>query len=85
MSAVLKTEQLETIFDHGVTMAELIQLFGETEDVDNYLYALSQDSAYADLYFLYMARDDSKTALSFLNKIQNPRYKLSVSLPSCVQ
>lgn len=84
MSAVLKPQTLETIFDHNVTDAEFEELLGEPENLDEYLYALSQDSAYAHLYFLYDLRGDDKTAKEFLNKIQDKNYRRDISLSGCV-
>ncbi len=36
MSAVLKENYVETIFDHGVTDDEMINLFGYIEEIDIY-------------------------------------------------
>lgn len=84
MSAVLKPEKLETIFNHEVTEAEFEELLGEPESLDDYLYALSQDSAYAHLYFLYDLRGDSQTAKAFLAKIQDKNYRRDISLSGCM-
>ena len=82
MNAVVKPEKIETIFDHHVTASELIELFDFEENLDDYLYALSQDSAYAHLYFLYHLRNDNDVATGYLNKIQNATYRRDVSM-SC--
>ncbi len=84
MSTVLKTQAIETIFDHGVTKAELDDLLGAPETPEEYFAAIDQDAAYADLYFLYSARGNKQTAASFLAKIKNSRYRNNISLPSCL-
>jgi hypothetical protein len=84
MSAVLKPKKLETIFDHNATASELEDLLGYSESESDYLNALSSDDAYADLYFLYSARGDEKTAKAYLDKIKDASYRMNISLPSCV-
>jgi|GEM_PF-936213 len=84
MSAILKPEPLETIFDHGITDDELWQLTdGNPEPLDEYLYGLSQDSAYADLYRLYGIRGNTDRALYFMEQIQDQGFKFQFKARPC--
>ncbi|SJM96052.1 hypothetical protein [Crenothrix polyspora] len=84
MNAVVKPTKLETIFDHNITDVEFEEILGEPETLDEYLYSLSQDSAYAHLYFLYELREDMETAKLYLNKIKDDRYRKGLSIASCI-
>ena len=80
MSAVLNHPKLETIFDHGITDAEILALTdGYPESREEYLYALDQDSAYADLYRLYSIRNDANKAAFFLLS-KSPKQLLKINL-----
>ena len=84
MSAVLKENHIETIFDHGVTDDErLVLAKGYAESIDDYLYGLDQDSAYADLYRLYIIRKDTDQASAFLEKIKEPGFKNQFKMRPC--
>lgn len=83
MSAVLKNEPVESIFDHGVTDNEMISLFGYVEDMDTYCYLLSNDFALGDLYRLYKLRGKEKTANEFLNKIISEAEKTNITRSGC--
>ena len=64
MSAIIKSEHIETIFDHGVTDVEMLELTdGYPESKEEYIYGLDQDSAYADLHRLYIMRNDADRLL----------------------
>ena len=84
MSAVLRLEKIETIFDHGVTDEEFMSLYGFTETREDYEYALGQNDAYRDLYSLYLNRGDSVKAETFLAKI-DPTTRQRALQGGCVQ
>ncbi|MFI3195121.1 MAG: hypothetical protein QX195_04800 [Methylococcaceae bacterium] len=81
MSAVLKENYVETIFDHGVTDAELSELMLESKN--DYLYSVDQDTAYVDLYWLYDLRGDVNKAHKYLDSIQDSKYRNSVTMTCC--
>jgi hypothetical protein len=84
MSAVLNHQIIETIFDHGVTDAEMLALTdGYPESRENYLYSLDQDSAYADLYRLYSIRNDANKASFFLEQIKDSSFKNQFKMRPC--
>jgi hypothetical protein len=84
MSAVIKEKHIETIFDYDVTDDELEELLGGIESVNDYLSVTSQDTAYADLFFLHQIRDNKARAQFFLNQITDDNYRRAISFPSCV-
>ncbi len=84
MNAVVKESHVETIYDHGITDAEMQQLTaGYPEPKDEYFYALSQDSAYADLFRLYTMRHDENKAAFFLNQIQDGSFRRQLTMRPC--
>lgn len=86
MNAVLKHQQFETIFDHGVTDEEMSSLFfGDTESLEDYTAYLAPDSAYSDIARLYRLRHDSTKADAYIAKIKNPALKTQlITRPCCV-
>jgi hypothetical protein len=83
MSAVLKENYVETIFDHGVTDDEMINLFGYIEEIDIYSYKLSNDFALGDLYRLYKLRGKEKSANEFLSKLSSESEKENITRSGC--
>lgn len=85
MSAILKPiARLESIYDHHVTDAELLQLFfGHPEPQDEYLDGLGQDSLMVDIVRLYDLREKYDIASSFAAKIQNPSIKAEIATTGC--
>ena len=84
MSAVVKEKPVETIFDHGVTDDEILKLTnGYPESKEDYFYALSQDSAYADLYRLYVIRGDIDKAAFFLDQVQDITFRNQFKTRPC--
>ena len=83
MSIVVKEQPIETIFDHDITDGEQVALFDFVDDHDSYFFALSRDSAFADLYRLYTFRKNDEKAASFLNQISNERTKADLIRVSC--
>lgn len=81
MSAVLKENPIETVFDHHVTDAEIIELMLEPKH--DYLYSIDQDTAYADLYWLYEMRGDANKAHKYLDSIQDSKYRNSIIMTCC--
>ncbi len=73
MSAVVKEDHVESIFDHDVTEDEQMALFDFIETPDDYLFAMPQNNAWADIYSLYQLRGNDKKAEFYLNKITNQR------------
>jgi len=69
MSAVLKTDKLETIFDHDISDNEFEMLFGFLETQADYEFALDHTDADIDLYQLYQLRGDIKMAALYLQKL----------------
>ncbi len=89
MSAVVKEDHVESIFDYDLTDEEKFHLFGDVEDwqsAQEYyeLHFDCPDSLNADLYQLFSFRGQSKKALYFLEKIQNADYKRCVTQPFCI-
>jgi hypothetical protein len=84
MSAVVKEKSIETIYDHNVTDAEiLVMTDGYPETKDEYFYALSQDSAYADLYRLYIIRNDPAKADYFVAQITEKAFRDQIKMRPC--
>ena len=84
MSAVLKTQQLETIFDHGVTDSELSQLFyGAPEPEHEYLEGLGHDSLLVDIVRLYQLRGNTDIANRYLSAINDPSIHSELSTRGC--
>ncbi|MEI6333245.1 MAG: hypothetical protein WCS87_01690 [Methylococcaceae bacterium] len=84
MSVILKINQLETIFNHEITAAELLALAnGYEETQKEYFYGLDQDSAYADLYRLYILRGDTDKAAFFIEKIKDNQFKIQFKTRPC--
>jgi hypothetical protein len=84
MSAILKPEPFETIFDHGVTDAEIQALTdGYPETQEEYFYGLDHDSAYADLFRLYRLRGDTDKAAYFMEKIEDNSFKFQFKARPC--
>ena len=83
MSAVLKTEHLETIFDHAITDNEFEILFGFLETQADYVFALDHTDADIDLYQLYQLRGDVKTAALYLQKLDTETRK-RITLHCCL-
>ncbi len=84
MNAVVKEHPIETIYDHGITDAEILQLTdGYPETKEEYFYALGQDSAYADLYRLYVIRGNNDKASFYLEKIQDIGFKNQFKMRPC--
>ena len=54
---------METIFSHDVTEYELRQMFGTKLNPEEYLSIIQEDKMLAaHLYFLFLLRDDPKSA-----------------------
>lgn len=84
MSAVLKTEHLETIFDHDVTYSELSQLFyGAPEPENEYLEGLSHDSLLVDIVRLYQLRGNTDAASRYLSSINDPAIRAELATRGC--
>lgn len=83
MSAVVKDEKIETVFDHGISEAEMINLFGFVEAREIYNDRLSNDFALGDLYLLYHMRGDEKSANAFLNKMSSAAAKADITRAGC--
>ncbi len=86
MSAVLKPNNFETIFDFKPTEAELDYFLGRGEDretQEEYLEFMTADGAYGDIYHLLYDRGDIKQATAYLDRIADARHRQSVSQPSC--
>ncbi len=85
MSTVVNTKKIESIYDYDVTDNELLQLTdGYPESKEDYFYGLSQDSAYADLYRLFVLREDHNKAALFLSMIKDDRFKQQfITRPCC--
>ncbi|WP_394752807.1 hypothetical protein [Crenothrix sp.] len=84
MNAVVKTKDIETIFDHNITSDEILALTdGYQESQEDYLYALDQDSAFADLYRLYSLRGNSDKALFFCDQITDIAFKNQFKARPC--
>ena len=84
MNAVVKEKSIETIYNHNVTEAEILQLTnGYPESKEEYIYALGQDSAYADLYRLYAIRHETDKAFFYLEQIQDSGFKNQFKMRPC--
>lgn len=71
---------METIFDHGVTPEELRDILDDPELTRDAIERFgTQDSAFADIYYLYLERGDKKTAARYLRKIKDPRFRYDTS------
>lgn len=86
MSAVLKPQHIETIFDYAVTELELkTLLFGDVETVSEYSEFIDSDSAYADISRLFRLRGDNDSADKFINKISDNELKTQFKTTPCVE
>lgn len=81
MSAVLQEKPIETIYDHNPTALELEELTCLTEE--EYQQFVSQDTAFAELYWLYDMRGDHDKAAKYLGMIQDKLYKISITMNCC--
>ncbi|MDD2725399.1 MAG: hypothetical protein PHH59_15445 [Methylovulum sp.] len=69
MSAILKTEPLETIFNHGITDDEFEAIFDFIETQADYEAHLSATDALIDLHKLYQLRNDTTQADRFFSRL----------------
>lgn len=84
MSAVLKTEYFETIYDHNVTADEILAMNdGYPETREEYFEVLGHDSAMAGLYRLYSLRGDAEKAIFYMEKIQDNSFKFQFKARPC--
>jgi hypothetical protein len=77
---------METLFDHHPTEQELTHILGDPDVRDTreeYLQFMESDGANADLFRLFILRDDRKAAVRYLNRIQEVSYRESVDFPEC--
>jgi len=67
--------KLETIFDHNLTEKELkTAAWGFSKE--EYLKQItSQENHYLKIYYLYLSRDDKKTAMIYFNKLSERSQK----------
>ncbi|MDD5036678.1 MAG: hypothetical protein PHE55_18215 [Methylococcaceae bacterium] len=75
--------KIETIYDHGVTQYELKKLNFDNETKDEYLYALSQDSAYVGLFLLYRMRKNPEKASYYLEQVQDVQLRNQFKMRPC--
>ena len=66
-----KSTLLETIFDHGITDAEQMELFSDIESYDEYVEFMSTDDLYRDIFYLYHLRGDTVMANRYFNKMSD--------------
>ena len=84
MSAVVQEKHVETIYDHGVTESEILQMTdGYPETKEEYFEVLSSDGALADLYRLYVIRDQPEKAMFYLEQIQDAGFKNQFKMRPC--
>ncbi len=84
MSAVLKPEKIETIYDHGATIEELNQLFyGNPETPEDYLLGLSNDSLLVDIVRLYQLRGQADTANRYASLIKDSSIQAEFATKGC--
>ena len=67
---------METIFDHNITQSELEAIAGPLDWTREDFQKFSQESNYANIYRLYIYRQDLGKAKEYLKKIKSRRYKL---------
>ncbi len=86
MNAVVKEHHVETIFDHGITDAEMrVLFFGDTESYSDYTEHLSQDSAFADISRLFRLRGNDNAANKYISQIKNDELRAQfMTIPCCV-
>ena len=67
--------KLETIFDHNLTEEELkTAAWGFSKE--EYLSEIkSQENHYLKIYYLYLSRNDRKTAMEYFNKLSERSQK----------
>ena len=75
---------METIYNHGITKNELEKLssFIPSRYIGNkseYLKKSCKDLCYADLFHLYVLRNDITKAEYYLKKIKDEKYKFILS------
>lgn len=77
-------DKVETIFDHGITMQEMDDVFGYTATEEEYKKFLrnhyqSDESLIlaldVSLYLLYYSRGDNKTAMKYADRIPDSDWK----------
>lgn len=84
MAAVLQEKTIETIYDHGVTEAEILTMTkGYPETREEYFEVISSDGAFADLYRLYVIRNQPEKALFYLEQIQDIGFKNQFKMRPC--
>ena len=84
MTASLSNKTIETIYDHSVTNDEILKLTnGYPESHEEYFYGLDQDSAYADLYGLYVIRNEAEKASFYLEQIQDSGFRNQFKMRPC--
>lgn len=75
---------METLFDHEITKNELEKLSSFIpssyfRNKSEYLKKSCDDLCYADLFHLYLLRNDNKKAEFYLKKIRDEKYKFILS------
>lgn len=83
-ATIKKHKTIETIFDHSITKDELVMINGGySEAYEDYITGIDRDSANADIYNLYKIRGDRNTAMIYLNKIKDQRFKRQFIMRPC--
>lgn len=84
MSAVVNDKSIETIFDHHVSDAELLELFyGYPEPYNEYVEGLSTDSLLVDIARLYQLRGVNDIANQYIEKISDEPIRSELLTTSC--
>ena len=84
MNPVLKTNKLETIFEHGVTDNELSTLFyGAPEPENEYRDGLSHDGLLVDIVRLYQLRGNTDAANRYLSLIEDASIRSELATRGC--
>ena len=86
MNAMLKQANPESIFDHGVTQAELSALFyGAPEPEDEYPEGLSHDGLLVDIARLYRLRGDPDKAGRYASMIGDAAIRAEIATQGCCE
>lgn len=87
MNAVAKTvAHLESIYDHGITDAELNEMFfGQPGPVNEYFEGYDQDDLLVDIVQLYRMRQDEEKVLHYISRISDASIRTEMLTRGCCE
>ncbi|MFM8443938.1 MAG: hypothetical protein ACKN9W_11445 [Methylococcus sp.] len=87
MNAVAKTvARLESIYDHGITDAELDEMFfGQPEPMDEYFQGFDQEDLLVDIVQLYRMRNDQQKVNHYISLISDAAIRAEMLTRGCCE